>query len=304
MAVIATGNIAQALWPGVNKWFGSAYDEYPKEYEEIFEMMNSSKNYEKDVNIYGLKLAQQKPEGDAIPYTDYAQGPEQRYVHLVYGLGFILTRENIEDNQYSELAEQRSKKLAFSMNQTLENVGANVLNRAFNSSYTGFDGKELCATDHPLMRGGTFANELATPLDLSEAALESMCINIAKFQDDAGLRISVLPQKLIIPVDECFNAERILHSELQNDTANNALNALKQKGMFPGGYCVNHYLTDTDAFFIKTNCPDGMKGFMRRAPAIDKDTDFDTENVKFKCTARFVFGWTDPRGVYGSAGAA
>ena len=304
MAIINTGSLAKALWPGVNKWFGHGYDEHSMEYKEIFKETRSDKNFEEDVNSYGLGLAVVKPEGENVSYDSMAQGFLKRYVHSTVALGFIVTREQIEDNQYMELAEQRSKSLAFSMRQTKENVAANVLNRAFNSSYTGADGVELCSTAHLLSKGGTFKNELSTAADLSEASLEQACIDIMDHKDDAGLRISVMPRKLIIPKELCFEAERILKSSLQNDTANNALNALKSKGVLPEGYAVNHYLTDSDAFFLLTNAPDGMKHFQRRDVAIDNDTDFDSENMKFKASERYVFGWTDPRGIFGSPGAA
>ena len=302
MGIINTGALAKALWPGVNKWFGQAYDEHTLEHKEIFAEERSDKNFEEDVNTYGLGLAVVKPEGENISYDSMAQGFLKRYVHTTYGLGFIITREMIEDNQYMELAEKRSKKLAFSMRQTKENVAANVLNRAFNASYAGADGLELCSKLHLNSKGGTFKNELTTAADLSEASLEQMCIDIMDFKDDAGLRISVMPRKLVVPKELVFEAERILKSTLQNDTANNALNALKSKGVLPEGYCVNHYLTDTNAFFLLTNSPDGLKHFQRRDMGIDNDTDFDSENMKFKASERYVFGWTDPRGIFGSPG--
>lgn len=303
MAIINTGALAKALWPGVNKWFGLAYDEFPIEYSDIFAETRSEKNFEEDVNAYGLGLAVVKPEGENISYDSMAQGFLKRYVHTTYALGFIITREAIEDNQYMELAEKRSRALAFSMRQTKENVAANVLNRAFNASYTGADGLQMCSTAHLLAKGGTFQNKLTVDADLSEASLEQMCIDIQGMKDDAGLRIAIMPRKLIIPVGEQFNAERILKSTLQNDTAHNALNALKSKGVLPEGYAVNHYLSDTDAFFVLTNCPDGLKHFQRRDMEIVNDDDFDSENMKFKASDRYVFGWTDPRGIYGSQGA-
>ncbi len=303
MAVISTGSLAKALWPGVNSWFGLAYNEYPLEHGEIFTLERSEKNFEEDVNVNGFGLARVKQEGANIGYDDMAQAFLKRYVHVTYALGFIVTREQIEDNLYMKLAEQRSKALAFSMRQTKENVAANVLNRAFSNSYTGADGIELCSTAHLLSKGGTFSNRMATDADLSEAALEQCCIDIMKLKNDAGLNISIMPRKLIIPVDLAFEAERILKSELQNDSANNALNALRAKGVLPEGVAINHYLTDTDAFFLKTNCPDGMKQFQRRDVQMENDTDFDSENVKYKATERYVFGWTDARGIYGSQGA-
>jgi hypothetical protein len=303
MAIINTGALAKSLWPGVNKWFGMGYDEYPLEYKELFRSERSEKNFEEDVNSYGLGLAVVKPEGENISYDSMAQGFLKRYVHTTYALGFIVTREQIEDNMYMELAEKRSKRLAFSMRQTKENVGANVFNRAFDGNYAGADGLELCSDAHLLSKGGTYKNELSTAADLSEASLEQACIDIMDFKDDAGLRIQVMPRKLVIPKELCFEAERILKSTLQNDSANNALNALRSKGVLPEGYVVNHYLSDADAFFILTNCPDGMKHFERRDMAIENDTDFDSENMKFKASERYVFGWTDPRGIFGSPGS-
>lgn len=303
MAIISTGSIAKALWPGVNAWFGLAYNEHGMEYPDIFKMERSEQNFEEDVNVYGTGLAPVKDESANISYDEMAQGFVKRYVNITYGLGFIISREAVEDNLYMKLAEQRAKALAFSMRQTKENVAANVLNRAFNSNYVGADGLELCSAVHLKSKGGTFANELATAADLSEASLEQSVIDIMNHTNDAGLRINVMPEKLIVPTALCFEAERILKSNLQNDTANNALNALRNKGVLPGGYAVNHYLTDSDAFFIMTNCPDGLKHFQRRDMAIENDTDFDSENVKFKATERYVFGWTDPRGVFGSPGA-
>ena len=303
MAVIGTGSLAKALWPGVNAWFGNAYEEHPLEYKEIFDIEKSEQNFEEDVNVNGTGLAAVKPEGEALAYDDFSQGFLKRYSHITYALGFILTREAIEDNLYMKLAEQRSKKLAFSMRQTKENVAANVLNRAFNSSYVGADGLELCSTAHLLSKGGTFKNELTTAADLSEASLEQSIIDIMDMKDDAGLKIHVMPKKLIVPTALCFEAERILKSSLQNDSANNAVNALRSKGVMPEGYAVNHYLTDPDAFFVKTNAPDGLKMFERRDVAIDNDTDFDSENMKFKASERYSVGWSDPRGIFGSPGA-
>lgn len=303
MGIINTGAYSKLLWPGLNKLFGHEYAEHSLEYKEIFKTERSEKNFEEDLNHYGLGLATIKPEGENIAYDSMGQGFLKRYVHLTYALGFIITKEAIEDNLYAEAAMARTKALAFSMRQTKENVGANVLNRAFNSNYVGADGLELCSAVHKLARGGTFSNTPAAAADLSELALEQAAIDIMNFKNDAGLRISVMPRKLILPVDLCFEAERILKSSLQNDTANNALNALKSKGIFPEGYAVNHYLTDQDAWFILTNVQNGMKHLQRRDVAMENDTDFDSENMKFKATERYVFGWTDPRGIYGSPGA-
>lgn len=303
MGVITTGNFGKALWPGVNAWYGKAYEEHPEEWSKIFPTYGSRKRFEEDVGISSFGLARQMPEGSPVQYDDENQGFVTRYTHVTYALGFIITKEMYEDDLYDVVGERRARGLAYSMRQTKETVAANVLNRAFNNSYTGGDGKEMCATDHPLVSGGTFSNELATSADLSEASLEQACIDIMKFENDRGLKISVMPDTLIIPPELAFEAERILMSPYQSGTANNDINALKAMGKFPGGIVVNHYLTDTDAFFIKTNAPDGLKHFERRADTFDMDNDFDTDNAKFKATARYSFGWTDPRGIYGSPGA-
>lgn len=300
---INTAALAKSLMPGVNSWFGLSYSQYPEQWKEIFDMFSSEKNYEEDVNVHGFGLAAQKPEGTAIVYDTMQQAFIKRYSMLTYALGYVITREAIEDNQYAALMEQRTKALAMSMAQTKENVGANILNRAFSSSYTGADGLSLCNASHKLSKGGTFANQIAVAADLSETSLEQGLIDISNMINDAGLRISIQGQKLIVPPQLMFEAKRILGSDLQNDTANNAINAMKSMGMLPKGYVVNNYLTDSNAWFIKTNCPEGLKYFDRRPLMVENDTDFDTENMKFKASFRCAFGWTDPRGVYGSAGA-
>ncbi len=300
---INTGEMARALKPGVNSWFGLAYAQYPEEWSQIFDMYQSSMYFEEDVNMYGFGLAAVKPEGTAITYDTSAQSFIKRYTHAVYALGYIITREAIEDNLYMKLAQQRTNALAMSMKQTKENVCANVLNRGFSGSYTGADGLALFSASHLLSKGGTFSNTIATAADLSEASLEQALIDIGGFVNDAGMKISCTGQKLIIPRQLQYEAKRILGSDLQNDSANNALNALKSCGMLPGGVVMNHYLSDSDAWFIKTDCPDGLKLFQRRALEVENDTEFDTENMKFKSSERYSVGWTDPRGCYGSAGA-
>lgn len=303
MATVSTGSLHRSLWPGVNKFTGLSYAETSHQYKEIFEVLDSSKNYELDVTMGQMGLATVKPEGQSIQYDDFAQGFDVTYRHVTYGDGFIITREAIEDNQYMELSEARSKLLGKTMKETKENVCANVLNRAFNSGYLGADGLELCSTAHLLEKGGTYRNELTTAADMSEASLEQAAIDIMDFRDGANKIIAARPMKLIIPRALCFEVERILKSTLQNDSANNAINALKSKGVLPQGYVVNHYLTDTDAWFIKTDVPEGLKLFQRRPMKVDTDSDFDSENLKFKATERYSVGWTDPRGVFGSPGA-
>ena len=302
MSVINSSSFAKALWPGVNAWYGKAYGEYSTEYNKLFETFKSSKAFEEDVGVSSFGLAVVKPEGAPIQMDSERQAFITRYSHVVYALGFIITREIMEDDQYDVVGQRKAQGLAYSMRQTKEVVAANVYNRAFNSSYTGGDGKELLATDHPNFAGGTWANELTTAADLSEAALEQACIDIAGFTNDRGLLIAAKPKTLIIPRQLMFEAKRILGSDGQVYSADNTLNAIKTMGMIPE-VVVNHYLTDTDAWFIKTDVPHGMKHFERRADSFDMDNDFDTENAKFKATARYSFGWTDPRGLFGSPGA-
>ena len=306
MGVITTNNFAKDLIPGVKTWFGQKYKEYPIEYLDIFEKMNSTRAFEEEVGVTGFGLAAIKNEGTGIAYDEQEQGFVSRYTHVTYGLGFIITREMYEDGIAVTVALRRASSLAFSIRQTKEIVGANILNRAFTAAYTmgsNSDGKELCATDHPNKAGGTWRNELSTPADLSESALEQACIDIAGFTTDKGLTIAIRPKALIIPQALEFDAYRILESIGQSGTANNDINALRSSGKFPQGIMVNHYLTDTDAWFIKTDCPDGLKYLERRADSFGTENDFDTENAKFKATFRGSFGWSDPRGIFGSPGA-
>ena len=302
MAVITSSSFAKALWPGVNAWYGKAYDEYKPQWTSLFEQFTSRKAYEEDVGISSFGLAVTKAEGSPITFDQEKQAFINRYTHVVYGLGFIVTREIFEDDLYDVVGQRKAKGLAFSMRQTKEVIAANVYNRAFSSSYLGGDGKEMVATDHPNLAGGTWSNELGTPADVSEASLEQACIDIANFTNDRGLRIAVVPQSIHINVAEEFNLARILKNTDRPATADRDINALVAMGKFPKGMVTNVYFTDTDAWFIRTNAPDGLKYFERRADEFNMDNDFDTENAKFKATARYSFGWTDPRGIYGSQG--
>jgi hypothetical protein len=296
--VITTGNHPKALWPGMHAFFGASYREHPEEFRELFMVEKSSKNYEEDTALSGFGLAPTKTEGGAISYDSETQGFTKRYTHIVYGLGYVVTEEELEDNQYEIVSRKRIKRLAFSMRQTKEIVAANVYNRATTSGYTGGDGKVLLATDHT-STNGSWSNTLSTAADLSEASLEDMCIQIGQATNDRGLNMAIRPTKLIIPINLMFDAKRILKSDYQSGTANNDINAIK--GMFD--FTVNHYLTDTDAWFLKTDAPNGMTMFERRALSFSQDNDFDTANAKAKATMRFSVGWSDPRGVYGSVGA-
>lgn len=300
--VITTGNHPKALWPGVHAWFGAKYDEHPDETVQFFDKMTSEMSYEEMVQSYGFGLAPIKTQAAAAVYDSHAQGFVARFTHVAYSLGYIVTREELQDNKYGPSSMDRAGSLAFSMTQTRQNVGMNVPNRAFNSTYLGGDAKELLATDHPLALGGVFSNELNPSADFSEASLEDLAIQIMDVVNPRGLKVSIMPKRLIVPTSLSFEAERVLKSTLQNDSANNAVNALRSKGVIPE-YAVNHYLTDTDAFFIKTNAPKGLTWFDREAVEFKQDTDFDTDNAKAKAYMRFVAYWADPRGLFGSQGA-
>ena len=302
MSVINSGSFAKALWPGVNAWYGRAYDTYPEEYTKLFDKQTSTKAFEEDVGISSFGLAVQKSEGAPISYDSERQGFITRYQHAVYALGFIITREMMEDDQYDVIGKRKAEGLAFSMRQTKEVIAANIYNRAFTSGYTGGDGALLISASHPNIKGGTWSNQIGTNADLSEAALEQACIDIAGFTNDAGLLIAVRPEALVIPRQLIFEAKRILGTDGRVGTDNNDLNAIKTLGSIPS-VITNHFLTDTDAWFIKTNVQNGMKYMERRADSFDMDNDWDTENAKFKATARYSFGWTDPRALYGSPGA-
>jgi hypothetical protein len=302
MSVINSGSFAKALWPGVNAWYGKEYDEYPVEFTSLFEKNSSTRAFEEDVGISSFGLAVVKPEGSPISYDTERQAFITRYQHVVYALGFVITREMMEDDQYDVVGARKAQGLAFSMRQTKEIVAANVYNRAFNSSYTGGDGVSMVNASHANIAGGTWSNQIATAADLSEAALEQACIDIAGFTNDRGLLIGVRPKSLVISRYLPFEAKRILNSNGRVGTDNNDLNAIQNMAMIPETV-VNHYLTDTDAWFIRTNVKNGLKYFERRADGFDMDNDWDTENAKFKATARYSFGWTDPRAIYGSAGA-
>jgi hypothetical protein len=304
MGIVTSSSFAKALYPGVSKWWGAAYEDWKVQHTDLFEQHTSRRAYEEDVQQVGTGLAAIKREGQAISYDSLQQGFITRYNHVVYGLGFIITREMVDDDLYGVIGPKRARALARSLRLTKEVVAANVYNRAFNSTYKGGDAKELLATDHPNFTGGTYANELTTATDLSEAALEQACIDISRLEDDRGLQIALAPKCLIIPNDLMFEAERILGSPYRVGTSDNDINALNAMGKFSEGIKVNTYLTDTDAWFIRTNLPeDGMKCYQRRDKQFGVDNDHDTETAKYKATERYSFGWTDPRGLFGSPGA-
>lgn len=299
---ITTGSHPKSLWPGVKAFFGKTYAEKPTVYSQVFTVMSSNKAYEEIVENTGFGLAPVKAQGASVSYDTDKQGYVKRFTNVTYGLGAIVTREAIEDNQYESVAQDKAAGLARSMRQTKENVHANIFNRGFNSSYTGGDGKELFATDHPTING-TQQNELTVAADLSEASLEDLLILIRGAKDSRGLRIQLEGQKLVVPADLGFEATRIVSSVNQSGTANNDINAMKAMGMLPGGIVIWDYLTDADAWFVTTDAPKGLMCFERRGLELTQDNDFDTENARMKATERYVPGWADWRGVYGSPGA-
>jgi hypothetical protein len=298
---ITRSNHPSLLWPGVKGIFGLSYAELPSEWSQIFEQEDSDKYQEVLVEATGFGLAAVKPEGASISYDTDMEGYKNTLVHAVYGLGFIVTREEMEDNKYTEVASRRAKGLAFSMNTTTEIIHANVLNRAFSTSYPqGETGVALCSASH-VTQSGTQSN-LLTAADMSESALEDAVKAINQMKNSRGLNIGARVKRLICHTDDEFNATRILKSDLRTGTANNDVNAIKAMGSIPE-ITPNHYLTDNDAWFIQTNVPEGLKSMWRRKPGLEKDNDFDTENAKAKSTMRFAAGAGDWRCIAGSAGA-
>lgn len=297
-----TGNWGKLLWPGLNTIYGHTYDEFEVMHEKIFDKSTSRKHFEEDLQVTGYGLLSVRPESGGTTYDSSRQGFTTRYTHLEWASGFVISRIVMMDDLYDTVGPDRANGLAFSVRQTMEIVAHNVLNRAFNSSYTGSDGVEMCSTAHVNISGGTFANELATASDLSEASLEQACIDIKKLTNDRGLRINVMPQKLIIPVDLEFETERTLKSTGRPQTADNDINALNSMGKFKD-VVATPYLTDADAWFIKTSVKKGLRHFEREAPRFSQDNDFDTDNAKYKTTFRGSWGWTDPKGIFGSPGA-
>lgn len=288
------------LWPGVKALFGHKYNEQPAQWSTIFEKRDSDKAYEKVVEITGFGLASVKSEGGSVSYDNEGEGVTNTFTHVVYGLGYVVTKEELEDNLYQEVASRRARGLAYSMKQTAEIVHANILNRAFNSSYTGGDAVALCSSAHPT-RSGNQSN-LLTAADLSESAVEDAVKTIRQATNARGLKIMVKPQRLIVSTDDEFNATRIFKSDLRQGTANNDINAIRVMGSIPE-ITANVFLTDMDAWFVQTDAPEGLLSMWRREVDLSKDADFDTENAKAKSTMRFSAGWGDWRAVWGSAGA-
>lgn len=302
MSIITSGSFTKALWPGVNAWYGAEYDEFPVEWKDMYDSFTSRKAFEEDVGVSGFGLLQVKPAGQSIAYDTAVQAFINRYTHIRYALGFVVTKEAFDDDQYDVIGEKNARSLAFSVRQTYETLAAVPYNLAFSSTKTYGDGVSLLNSAHPNAVGGTWSNIPSVAANLSEAALEQAVIDIAGWQNDRGLKINVMPKTLIIPYQLAFEAERILKTQYRVGTANNDINALISMGKFPGGVSPKHYLTSSTAWFLRTNIKDGMKYFEREAPKFDSDNDWDTDNAKFKTSFRACWGATDPRGLYGSAG--
>ena len=300
--IITTASHPKALWPGIKAWWGQVYDEHQTEYTDLFTSDTSRQNYEEDVQLTGFGLAPVKSEGNGVQYDSEIQGFTTRYTHIAYALGYIVTKEEKDDNLYEQVSKKRSAALAMSFRQTKENIAANVYNRAFNGTYLGGDGVALCSTAHPNVTGGTWANKPTVDVDLSEAALEDAVIALMGYTNDRGLLINVMPQTLHIARNELFNAQRILKSSYQTGNANNDINVIKSGNYIPGGFKVNHYFTAPHAWFIRTNIREGMKYYERVGIEFDQDNDFDTDNAKAKGYERYSFGWTDPRAIWGVNG--
>ena len=300
---INRAQLVKELEPGLNALFGLEYDRYENEHAEIFDTENSDRAFEEEVMLAGFAQAPVKGEGAAVSYDTAQETFTSRYTHETVALAFSLTEEAIEDNLYDSLSSRYTRALARSMANTKQVKAANVLNNGFNSNFPGGDGKELFATDHPTLTGGDQSNEPSTAADLNETSLENALIDISQFKDERGIKINVQARKLIVPPQLQFVAERVLQSPGRVSTSDNDINAMKNMGMFPEGYVVNHYLTDTDAFFIKTDAPNGMKHFVRSPMSTGMEGDFETGNVRYKARERYSFGWSDWRGMYGSPGA-
>jgi len=298
---ISRSQLVKELEPGLNALFGLEYNQYENEHSEVYETETSDRAFEEEVMLSGFAEAPVKSEGSGVAYDQAQEVYTARYTHETIALAFSLTEEAVEDNLYDRLASRYTKALARSMAQTKQIKAADILNNAFTTSLGG-DGKALCATDHPTLGGPDLANELATAADLSEASLEQALIDIAAFTDERGLKIAVQGTKLVIPKELQFTADRILKSTLRVGTADNDINAVRNMGMVPQGYVVNHYLTDPDAFFIMTDAPNGMKMFQRVAIKTGFEGDFETGNVRYKARERYSFGFSDPRGIFGSPG--
>ena len=302
---ISRAQLLKELLPGLNALFGLEYARYGEEHKEIYETEKSERSFEEETKLSGFGAAPVKNEGSAIAYDNAQEAFTARYTHETIALGFSITEEAVEDNLYDSLSARYTKALARGMAFTKQVKAASTLNNGFtnSSAYYGGDGVPLFSTSHPLVSGGVNSNRPATNTDLNETALENATIQIAAWTDERGLLIAAKPVKLVIPPSLMFVAKRLLDTELRVSTADNDINALKQMGTISGGYCVNHFLTDTNAWFLTTDVPNGLKHFERAALQTSMDGDFDTGNVRYKARERYSFGWSDPLGVFGSPGA-
>jgi len=300
---ISRAQLVKELEPGLNALFGMEYDRYDAQHAEIYDTESSDRAFEEEVMLVGFGNAQTKAEGAGVSFDSASEAFTARYNHETIALAFALTEEAMEDNLYDRLGARYTKALARSMSHTKQVKAAAVLNNAFDSNFAGGDGKELCATDHPLAGGGTFRNELATAADLNETSLENSLIDISTFVDERNMIIALKGTKLIVPTQLQFVADRLLESTLRTGTADNDVNAINNMGMLPEGYVVNNFLTDPDAFFIKTDTPNGFKHFERTPMSTGMEADFDSGNMRFKARERYSFGFSDPRCVFGSPGA-
>ena len=309
MAAISRAQQLKELLPGLNALFGLEYKTYGEEHKEIFQMETSERSFEEETKLSGFGAAPSKAEGGAISYDTAQEAFTARYNHETIAMGFAITEEAMEDNLYDSVAKRYTKALARSMAYTKEVKGAAVLNNGFSSSFLGGDGVALFSASHPLVSGGANSNIPPSPVDLNETSLEDAVIQIAAWTDERGLLISARPKKLVIAPSNMFVATRVLETELSttaggsNAYAKNDINALKTNGTIPGGYTVNHFLTDPDAWFILTDVAEGLKHFVRAPLATSMEGDFDTGNVRYKARTRYCFGWSDPLGAWGSAGA-
>ena len=301
---ISRAQLLKELLPGLNALFGLEYARYGEEHKEIFETETSERSFEEETKLSGFSAAPVKNEGSAIAYDNGQEVFTARYNHETIALGFSLTEEAIEDNLYDSLSSRYTKALARAMSYTKQTKAAAVLNNGFDTDYPGGDGVPLFSASHPLVAGGTNSNIPSTPADLNETSLEAAVIQIAAWTDERGLLIAAKPRKLVVPPSLMFVATRLLETDLRVSTADNDINALKSNGSIPEGYTVNHFLTDTDAWFLTTDVPNGLKHFVRTPMSTNMDGDFDTGNVRYKARERYSFGWSDPLGMYGSEGAA
>ena len=300
---ISRAQLLKELVPGLNALYGLEYKTYTEEHKEIFETETSERSFEEEVKLSGFSAAPVKNEGSAMAYDNAQEAFTSRYNHETIALGFSLTEEAIEDNLYDSLASRYTKALARAMAYTKQIKAASVLNNGFSSSYPGGDGVSLFSNAHPLVSGGTNSNVPSVGVDLNETSLEAAIIQISQWTDERGLLIAAKARKLVVPTQLQFVATRLLQTELRVATADNDLNAIKSMGAVPEGYTVNHYLTDPNAWFIKTDVPNGMKHFVRTAMSTGMDGDFDTGNVRYKARERYSFGWSDPLGMWGSSGS-